>query len=269
MLKLKSSWPTKLASVLCLLLTTSIFASDTLSDIAKRGELRVGLEAGYIPFEMKNKKGEIIGFEVDLANLMAREMGVKLKLVNTEWDGIIPALMTEKFDLILSGMSLTQERNMKILFSDPYMVIGQTVLIPTKNQGKIKSYKDLNNPKYNVASKMGTTGETAVKRLISKSTYRAYQTEQEAVMEVTNGKVDAYIYDAPYNIIYAQTKGKGKVIHLDKPFTYEPMAMGIRKGDHDLLNWVNNFLRQIKNDGRFQDMEERWFKKTDWLSDIQ
>ena len=258
------------AALLGFIISFSIFASEnTLSKISKRGELLVGMEAGYTPFEMRNKKGDLIGLDVDFAQMMAREMGVKVKLINTEWDGIIPALMTDKFDIILSGMSLTQERNMKILFSDPYLVIGQTVLLAKKNQGKVKTYKDLNNPQYTVASKMGTTGESAIRRLISKAKYRAYQTEAEAVMEVANGKVDAYVYDQPYNIIYANSRGKGKVIHLDKPFTYEPMAIGIRQGDHDLLNWMNHFIAQIKNDGRFDELQDRWLKKMDWLGEIQ
>src|SRR3546814_3295150 len=94
-----------------------------------RSELRVGVEAGYMPFEMRDRKGKIIGFDVDLARLMARYMGVRLTLVNTQWDGIIPALMTDKFDIMMGGMTITPERNLQVNFADPYIVIGHTVLI--------------------------------------------------------------------------------------------------------------------------------------------
>ena len=102
---------------------------STLEDIMKRGALRVGLEAGYLPFEMADKSGKFIGFDVDVAKEMAKAMGVKLEIVNTAWDGIIPALVTKKFDIIMSGMTITQERNMKINFADPYIVVGQTILL--------------------------------------------------------------------------------------------------------------------------------------------
>ncbi|MGD8724279.1 MAG: transporter substrate-binding domain-containing protein, partial [Desulfobacterales bacterium] len=114
--------------------STSVLGADielakksTVEKILKRGELRVGFESGYIPFEMTDKKGNFIGFDMDFARRMAKEMGVKFVPVNTEWDGIIPALMTDKFDIIMGGMTITQERNLKINFSDPYIVVGQTI----------------------------------------------------------------------------------------------------------------------------------------------
>ena len=91
--------------------------------ILERGELRVGFESGYMPFEMTDKKGNFIGFDMDFGRRLAKSMGVKFVPVNTAWDGIIPALMTDKFDIIMGGMTITQERNLKILFSDPYIVV--------------------------------------------------------------------------------------------------------------------------------------------------
>ena len=100
-----------------------------VDDAVKRGTLRVGMDPTYMPFEMTNKRGEIIGFEVDLLKAMAKAMGVKLELVSTSYDGIIPALLTDKFDMIGSGMTLTQERNLRLNFSEPFIVVGQTLLI--------------------------------------------------------------------------------------------------------------------------------------------
>ena len=126
--------------------------AGALDDIQKRGVLRVGMEPGYMPFELTNKKGEIIGFDVDMAKRMAKAMGVKLELVSTAWDGIIPALLTKKFDIIMSGMTLTQQRNMKINFAQPYIVIGQTILLRKELTGKVKTYKDLNKANFTVGS---------------------------------------------------------------------------------------------------------------------
>lgn len=262
--------------VLTLFFFTPVFGDDielakksTLEEIVRRGELRVGFEAGYLPFEMADKKGNFMGFDVDVAKEMAKAMGVKLNLVNTAWDGIIPALVTKKFDIIISGMTITQERNLKINFADPYIIVGQTILLNKKNEGAVKSYKDLNDPKYVVTSKLGTTGEQAIKRLIPKATYKSFEVESEAALEVLTGKADATVYDLPFCATFMAQQGEGKLIFLDEPFTYEPLAWAVRKGDPDFLNWLNNFLRQLKNDGRYERIYDKWIKSTDWIKEIQ
>ena len=130
------------------LLAISAAHAGAIDDAVKRGTLKVGMDPTYMPFEMTNKRGQIIGFEVDLLKAMAKSMGVKLELVSTGYDGIIPALMTNKFDMIGSGMTLTQERNLRLNFSEPFIVVGQTLLVRKELADKIKSYKDLNDPQY-------------------------------------------------------------------------------------------------------------------------
>jgi len=242
---------------------------STLEQILKSGELRVGFEAGYMPFEMTDKKGRFVGLDIDMAKEMAKAMGVKFVPVNTAWDGIIPALITKKFDIIMSGMTITQERNLKINFADPYIIVGQTILLNKKHEGKVTSYKDLNNAKYVVTSKLGTTGEQATKRMIPKCTYKSFETETEAAMEVLTGKADAYVYDQPNCVVFMAEQGAGKLVFLDKPFTYEPLAWAVRKGDPDFMNWLNNFLRQVKNDGRYDKMYDKWITSVDWYKDVK
>jgi len=257
------------AVLVALAFTATVTMAGTLEEIQKRGKLRVGMEPGYMPFELKNQKGQIIGFDVDMATRMAKAMGVELELVDTAWDGIIPALLTGKFDVIMSGMTLTQERNMSINFAPPYIVIGQSILLKKDLTGAIKSYKDLNDAKYTVASKLGTTGEQATKRMIPNAKYISYETEQEGVLELVNGKIDAFIYDLPYNTVAFGQKGQGKIVHLDTPFTFEPLAWAVRKGDPDLLNWLGNFMYQIKNDGTYDKIYQKWFQDDTWLKEIQ
>jgi len=242
---------------------------STLEQILQKGELRVGFEAGYMPFEMTDQKGEFVGFDIDMAKMMAKAMGVKFVPVNTAWDGIIPSLITGKFDIIMSGMTVTQERNLKVNFADPYIVVGQAILLNKKHEGAITSYKDLNDSKYIVTSKLGTTGEQAVKRYIPKCTYKSFETETEAVLEVINGKADAYVYDQPNCVVIMAQQGVGKLVFLDEPFTYEPLAWAVTKGDPDFLNWLNNFLRQVKNDGRYDQIYNKWIKSTDWYQNVK
>jgi polar amino acid transport system substrate-binding protein len=262
--------------MLMLWVSGSVFAADidlakksTLEEILKNKKLRVGFEAGYMPFEMTDKKGNFVGFDIDIAKIMAKEMGVEFFPVNTAWDGIIPSLITGKFDIIMSGMTITQERNLKINFADPYIVVGQTILLNKKHEGTVKSYKELNDPQFTVTSKLGTTGEQAVKKHIPKCNYKSFETETEAALEVVNGKADAFVYDMPYCVVFMAEQGSGKLVFLDQPFTFEPLAWAVNKGDPDFLNWLNNFLRQIKNDGRYDVIYNKWIKSTDWYQSVK
>ena len=263
-------------AVIGFLCATSAIAADinlakksTIEKILKRGELRVGFESGYVPFEMTNKKGEFIGFDMDYGRRLAKSMGVKFVPVNTAWDGIIPALMTDKFDIIMGGMTITQERNLRINFAEPYIVVGQTILLNKKHKNSVLSYKNLNNPKYIVTSRMGTTGEQAIKKYMPKATYKGFESEAEAGLEVINGKADALIYDLPFCGFLYGSQGKGKTIFLSTPFTYEPLAWAINKGDPDFLNYLNNFLRQTKGDGFYDRMYKKWITGTKWKSELE
>jgi len=263
-------------AVIGFLCATSAIGADidlakksTVEKILKRGELRVGFESGYVPFEMTNKKGEFIGFDMDYGRRLAESMGVKFVPINTAWDGIIPALMTDKFDIIMGGMTITQERNLKINFADPYIVVGQAILLNKKHKNTVLTYKDLNNPKFIVTSRMGTTGEQAIKKYIPKATYKGFESEAEAGLEVINGKADALIYDLPFCGFLYGSQGQGKTIFLSDPFTYEPLAWAINKGDPDFLNYLNNFLRQTKGDGFYDLMYKKWITGTKWKSELE
>lgn len=240
-----------------------------LDEVVKRGTLKVGMDPTFIPFEMTNKKGEIMGFEVDILKAMSKAMGVKLELIAVSYDGIIPGLLTGKFDMIGSGMTVNPERNLKVNFPEPFIMTGQTLLIRKDLADTIKSYKDLNNANYKITSKLGTTGEFVAKKHMSKAQYFGYNTEAEAVLEVVNGRADAFVYDAPYNVVALEKLGNGKLVFLDKPFTYEPLAFGLKKGDYDSINWINHFLNQIKQDGTYDRLYTKWFKKTDWLKEME
>jgi polar amino acid transport system substrate-binding protein len=256
--------------------SAAVFGADielakksTLESILKRGELRVGFESGYVPFEMTDKKGNFIGFDMDYGRRLAKDMGVKFVPVNTAWDGIIPALMTDKFDIIMGGMTITQERNLKINFVDPYIIVGQTILLNKKLEDTVKDYRDLNDPKYIVTSRLGTTGEQAIKRYIPKATYKAFESEAEAGLEVINGKADALVYDLPFCGFLYGSQGQGKTVFLDKPFTFEPLAWAINKGDPDFLNFLNNFLRQTRGDGFYDQLFKKWIIGSDWEKELK
>ncbi len=245
----------------------NLWKKSTLNKVLQRGVLRVGMEPGYMPFEMKDKKGNIIGFDVDMAKAMAKAMGVKLELVPTAWDGIIAALLTDKFDILMSGMTVTQERNLKINFANPYISVGQTIIAQKKHEGK--TWKDLDKPEYTIVTKLGVTGEIATRKMFRKAKIRTFETEADAAQEVLNGKADAFVYDKPYNaIFFSQKAATGKIIHLDEDLTYEPLGWAVRKGDPDFLNWLDNFLNQARHDGLYDKIYDKWFKKDAWQKKV-
>ncbi len=261
---------------------------STLEGIVRRGELRIGLEVGFMPFEMIDKRSgvrqkeirhggfrrkgrqlSLIGFDIDMGIEMAKALGVKPVFVDTLWPSIIPALNLGRFDIIFGGMSVTESRKQKVDFADPFMTVGQTVLLNAKHKKAVTSYKDLNDSKFVVVSKPGTTGEEAVKKMIPKATYETADTEIDGAMRVLEGTADAFVYDYPFNAVFAALHPSDQLIFLDKPFTTEPIAWAIRKNDPDFLKWLNNFLQEIKQDGRFEKMHDKWFKKTDWFKYVR
>ena len=256
---------------------------STLEGILQRGELRIGLEVGYMPFEMIDKRSglrqkeirhggfrrkgrqlSLIGFDIDVGIEMAKALEVKPVFVDTLWPSIIPALKLGRFDIIFGGMSVTEARKKLVDFADPFMTVGQTVLLNAKHQNTVKSYEDLNDAKFVVVSKPGTTGEEAVQRLIPKATYETADTEIEGAMRVLEGTADAFVYDFPFNAVFIGMHPSDQLIFLDEPFTKEPIAWAIRKNDPDFLKFLNAFLFRMKSDGRFDRIYHKWFLSMDW-----
>ena len=257
---------------------------STLEGILRRGELRIGLEVGYMPFEMIDKRSglrqkeirhggfrrkgrhlSLMGFDIDIGIEMAKALGVKPVFVDTLWPSIIPALKLGRFDIIFGGMSVTETRKTQVDFADPFMTVGQTVLLNAKHKNTVKSYKDLDDSKFIVVSKPGTTGEEAIQRLISRATYETADTEIEGAMRVLKGTADAFVYDFPFNAVFHAMHPSDQLIFLEKPFTREPIAWAIRKNDPDFLKFLNSFLEDIKKDGRFDKIYKKWFINTDWF----
>ena len=257
---------------------------STLEGILKRGELRIGLEVGFMPFEMIDKRSglrqkeirhgnirrkgrqlSLMGFDIDMGIEMAKALGVKPVFVDTLWPGIIPALNLGRFDIIYGGMSVTEERKKLVDFANPFMTVGQTVLLNAKHKDTVQSYESLNDSKFIVVSKPGTTGEEAVQRMIPKATYETADTEMEGAMRVLEGTADAFVYDFPFNAVFVAMHPSDQLIFLAEPFTKEPIAWAIRKNDPDFLKFLNSFLEDIKKDGRYDKIYNKWFQGTDWF----
>ena len=242
--------------------------AGAIDDAVRRGVLKVGTTPTYVPFEMTDKQGRIVGFEIDLLTVMSQAMGVELELVSVPYTELVPGLLARKFDMIGSGMTVTQERNLKLNFSDSFIVVGQTVLLHPSLVGKVTSVEDLDDPHYRVVTTQGTTGEAAARRFLGAARLSRFATPEEGVRHVVDGKADAFIHDAPYNLIALSRAENSALLLLEQPFTFEPLAFGLKKGDFDSLNWINHFLSQVAQDGTYDRLHDKWFSDTAWLTEI-
>ena len=189
-------------------------------------------------------------------------------MVSVPYTALLPGLKAKKFDLIGSGMTVTQQRNLTLNFSDSFIVVGQTVLLHPSLVGKVTSVEDLDDASYRIATTEGTTGEAAARRFLGAARLSSFATPEEGVRQVVDGMADAFIHDAPYNLIALSRPENSALLSLEQPFTFEPLAFGVRKGDFDSLNWINHFLNQVAQDGTYDRLHDRWFKDTAWLEDI-
>lgn len=243
-----------------------IAAQSTIEEVIKRGTIRVGMDV-FVPWAMKDKKGELIGFEIDVAKQLAEDMGIKVEFVPTKWSGIIPALIAGKFDVIIGGMGVTPKRNMKINFSNPYYYSSQG-LLANKKLAQGFTIADFNSPEVAIAARLGSNGALAAKNNFPKAKLRLFDDEPAAVQEVKNGRVHAMVGAQPLPAHTAA--GSPDTLHsYDEQLMKEPICFGIRKGDVDTLNFFNNWIEIVKSKGWVDERYKYWFGGTEWQSMIQ
>lgn len=243
-----------------------LVAESAIEQIVQRGTIRIGLDV-FVPWAMKDKKGELIGLEIDVAQQLAKDMGVKVEFVPTKWSGIIPSLIAGKFDVIIGGMTATPERNMKINFTAPYYHTGQGLLANRKMTEGF-AVEDFNKPGMTLAARLGSTAALAAKERFPQATLRLFDDEPAAVQEVKNGRVHAMVAGQPLPAHSAASAPEVLKAYPDQ-LMKEPICMGIRKGDVDTLNFLNNWIEGVRNKGWIDERYQYWFGSTQWQSMVQ
>ena len=251
--------------------STSAVHEDTLDRIVATKVLRVGMNPGYAPFEMIDTDGNMIGFDPDVARYLAAQMGngVRVEFVKSDWDPIIANLNAGKFDVILSGMTRTPQRALRVGFTDPYFETGQALLV---NRAKVKpspklSWKDFDKPVVVVATRLGTTGEIVARKLFQRATIKTFENESDAAMEVDAGRADVMVYDQPYIAIRTQESPE-RTFAILTPFTKEYLAMAVRPDDTRLRDWLNLTIFELKASGAYDSLYDAWFVKMPWRSRV-
>jgi len=236
-----------------MLFSTVAWSKTVLDEIRARGELVVGSDAAYPPFEFVDKDGNIVGIDIDIAKAIADHLKVKLRVVNTSFDGIIPALLAKKFDMIISAMTITPERAKQVDFSIPYYNAGQLITV-REDDNRIKSEKDLQGKI--VAVQLGTTGQFYAESLPGIKEIRKFETVDGAFWELKNGRVDAVIADDLTSLAFVRSTKGLKVIN--KLLTKEQYGIAVRKEDKALLREINIVIARLKKEGVIEKLREKW-----------
>lgn len=231
--------------------------TTTVDDIKKAGKLTVGLADDFPPFEYRDDKNNLIGFDIDLANAIAAKLGVKAEFVPTEFSGIILALNSDKFDMIISGLSWTSEREKEVSFVGPYLQSGQAIIV--KADSGITSKEDLKGKV--VGAQLGSTGEEAAKKIEGTAEVKTYDKVTEELQDLLiGGRIDAVVTDKPvagYYIAKSAQADQYKI--LEGMLTEEPMGIALEKDETELKTEVQKIYDGLVADGTMSQLSIKWF----------
>ncbi|HJD96316.1 transporter substrate-binding domain-containing protein [Mailhella massiliensis] len=240
---------------------------SVMEKVVRRGTLRVGFSS-FVPWAMQDKEGKYIGFEIDVAERLAQDLGVRLQLVPTNWDGIIPALLSGKFDVIIGSMSITPQRLLSVNFSIPYDHAYVDLTLNREKSAAISKIEDLNAEGVTIAVRTGTTAAAAAAKLFPKATLRMFNDEAPAVEEVLSGRAHAFVSSAPLPAMETLKHGDILVQKFETGLAMQPVAFAVPKGDFDTLNVFDGWIRLVEEEGWLQDRRNYWFKSDAWQSRI-
>lgn len=235
-------------------------SSDSATDSAAGGKtLKVAMELAYPPFETKDDAGNPEGLAVDFIRDFGAAYGYDVQIENTAWDGLIPSLQSGKADLVISSMTITDERKQSVDFSDAY-AMAQLAILANADSG-VASIDDLNQPGKKVAVKTGSTGDVYATKNLTNADIVRLADESACVTEVVQGKADGFLYDQL--TIYRNHQAnpdttEAVFIPFQDP---EEWGIAVKKGDTELLDQLNAFIAQSKTDGEFDRLTEKYLSE--------
>ena len=226
----------------------SAVAGELLQQIKDKGSVKVGLEGTYPPFNFQDESGKLTGFEVEFAEALAKELGVKVDFQPSKWDGI---------DVVINQVTISDERKKKYDFSTPYTVSGIQALVRKGNEDSIKSAADLAGKKVGVG--LGTNYEQWLKENAPKADIRTYDDDPTKFQDLNVGRIDAILVDrlAAFEMV---EKTGGRLAVAGAPFSRQESGIALRKGDPELLTAIDKAIAKLKADGTLKAISEKWFK---------
>ncbi|MFG3452931.1 cystine ABC transporter substrate-binding protein [Stutzerimonas stutzeri] len=249
-----------LLGTLSLLLGSSlfapVFAADLLEEVKANGILKVGLEGTYPPFNFQDENGQLTGFEVDLANALAEELGVKAEFQPTKWDGILAALESKRLDVVINQVTISEERKQKYDFSTPYTLSGIQALTRKADADSIKSAADLAGKKVGVG--LGTNYEQWLKENVPQADIRTYDDDPTKFQDLNVGRIDVILVDRLAAFEMVEKTGDRLAVAGDA-FSRQESGIALRKGNPQLLAAIDAAIAKLRADGTLKQLSEKWF----------
>jgi polar amino acid transport system substrate-binding protein len=243
--------------------------APVLERILKKGELVVGTAGSMPPLNMTTKQGKIIGLEAELAGAIAESMGVKLRFEAMPFSELLGALEAGKIDMILSGMTMTPGRNLKVAFVGPYYISGKAFLTKNKKIASAQHTSEIDSPDNTLVALKGSTSQNFIEGVLPKAKLVTAKDYDEAVKMVLEDKATAMVADYPICVVSVfryPDKGLASVI---TPFTYEPIGIALPPNDPLLVNWMQNFLNALEDSGQLKELQDHWLKPGPWVEELK
>jgi polar amino acid transport system substrate-binding protein len=240
-------------------------AAPVLSRIVESGTLKIGMSGNQPPFNVVSKSGKLIGYEVDLANLLADAMGVKVEFVQKPFGELMGALEEGGIDAIMSGMTMTPKRNLKAAFVGPYIVSGKSILTKSATLAALEDAEEIDRASIKIVALKGSTSEKFVQNVLEKTTYIPVDDYDTGVQMVIDGKADALVADFPICALSQMRFPDAGLATLTEPMTIEPIGIALAPGDSLLVNMVSNYLGALEGIGLLDALEKKWFEDGAWL----
>lgn len=228
--------------------------SGEISQIKSRGQINIADCLSFKPFGFYNSSGKPAGYDVDLANALAKSLGVKANVVNVTSDNRIPYLQTGKVDAVFCNFTITPQRAQAVDFTIPYVVSGEGILV--RKSANIKSAADLNGKK--VAVTKGSTNAQEVQKAAPHAIVQAYNDDTSAMQAVKSGQADAFIEDLNF-LTYQASQNPSLAVLKTTLGAKEYNGWAVKKGDKQLLDYLNSFLRKTTEDGQSLSLFKKWF----------
>lgn len=237
--------------------------SSVIEEIQDRGTIKVGLGL-FEPWSLCNDDGELVGFEIDVAKKLAADIGVEVEFARTNWSYIISSLIAEDFDAIISGMTILPSRNLRINFTSSYNLTGVYLVANTAQTMDLETLGDFNSADVTIGARRGSSAIPAIGNVFPNAMIELYDTGNELLDAVVAGDVHAAAAFATTRNSWVEANPDTLHLPSEEAFASEALAMGVRKGDLDTLNFLNGWIAVNEANGWLEQRRQYWFQGTDW-----
>lgn len=235
----------------------------TLESILHNKVLRVGVSL-FTPWTIKQPDGQLVGFEIDVANRLAKDLGVQAEFHVLDWEHIVPALLNRDIDIIVAGIVITPGRALKMNFSQPYDSSGIGLITNIALTKTFKGPEDLNRREVTITAVTGTISEEIARRVFSKATIKTFPTSEGAIQAITSGKVHGYVEHEPITTFTVLDNPDLVDKPLSQPLLETKAGFAVNKGDPDFINFLNAWIIAHKADTWLRSVHKYWFEGIEW-----